>query len=155
MSNVFFGQNADGHWVKLGKYTYRISLEEGYNYENNFNYFSLNISHKNKTQSIGTRLIFRENNTSDKYKTKMDESHPPDPRSLLRDGIVIGEGKIAVDEKNRIITNTLIIYKKENTYSYDKQIQVYKQKKDGFFELILIKEYNNGIEKILLDKYKL
>ncbi len=151
-SNVFLGQNPDEHSIKLGKYTYRIFLEEGYNYELNYTYFSINISHKNKTQNIGTRLTFRENNTSDKYKTKIDESHPPDPRSFLRDGIIIGEGEIVVDKNNKTITHTFSIYEKEAEHSYDKRIQVYKQKKDGFFELIQIKEYYNGIEKTLLDK---
>lgn len=140
--------------VKIGRYKYEIFLSRFYNIENNISSIFYELRFKNKLIHVGTYLSFRRNESSKKYSEKLESWHPDDPRQFYKDGIVLGEGKMDIDKKNKTITNTFTIFYKDHpeNNSFDKRIQIYKQKKDGFFEIILVKEYYNSDEKIIFKK---
>ena len=140
--------------IKIGKYKYEISLKDDWNYERNISIISYNIRFKNKEQWLGTLLTYRKTGSSKNYEKKVSEELPPDIRFTYKDGIILSEGNIAIDQKNREILITEITFYKdvnfENTPNCTKRI--YKQKNDGFFELIKISEYKNDVERKVFEK---
>ena len=82
----------------------------------------------------------------------MNEKLPPNPLLKYRDREVTGEGHIEVDMKSRKITNTFINYTKDYDDEPDSVKRVYKQRKDGFFDLILLIEYKDSKEKVILER---
>lgn len=140
--------------IKIGKYEYEIFLDTSYNVERNFQILSYLIKLGNHKQNLGSYLVYRETGSSKKYLKKVDEKHPPDLRSFLKDGIILSKGAIDIDEKNKVITIIDKTLNNDEDYESepDSTKRVYKQRKDGFFDLILIAEYRNDKEKIVFEK---
>ena len=134
--------------IKIGKYFYEIYLKENWFYEENKSFINYYLRFRNREQFLGNYLTYRKAGSSKNYEKKASEELPPDIRSTYKDGIILSEGNIAIDQKNReILITEKTFYKDvgfENTVDCTKRI--YKQRKNGFFELIKISEYKNDVE---------
>ena len=140
--------------LKIGNYNYELYQHSFFNYERNIDGTSFSIKLKNKEQLLGTAITYRKTNSSKNYEQKASKELPPDIRSTYKDGIILSEGKIDIDEKNKIITVIESTFIKDNGFENepDSVKRIYKQKKNGFFEIVFIAEYKNGIEKIISKK---
>lgn len=138
--------------IMIGKYKYELYLKENWGYEENKSFINYILRFKDREQFIGTYLTFRKTGSSKNYEKKVSPELPPDFRSLYKDGVINSEGEVEIDKKNRLI----IIKEKRFIKDYDSEPdstkRIYKQKKDGFFELMKIFEYRDGEEKIIFEK---
>ncbi|WP_185205177.1 hypothetical protein [Chryseobacterium sp. C3] len=100
---------------------------------------------------MGGFLSYRKNIRS-RNEPSLGENLPPNRLEKLKEWQVIGEGNMMIDHKKRMITTKFINYFKIDESEADSIKNIYKQNKIGFFETVLIKKYNNGIEKILYKK---
>lgn len=118
----------------IGKYEYSFFLKKSFNVENNIDIISYYVRLRDKEQWLGTALTYRKKDSSKNYKKKIDENHPPDPRSILKDGIILSEGVMEINE----IDKKIIIkeYFFEDQMDPSNTERIYIQKKDGFFELL-------------------
>ena len=137
----------------MGNNVYENCLYPFFNYERNINGMSFYIKLKNKEQLLGTAITYRRTDSSGNYK-KINEGMPQDVRSAYKDGVILSEGKIDIDEKNKLITIIENTFVKDDGFENepDSVKRVYRQRKDGFFNLVLLTEYRNGQEKIILKK---
>ena len=137
--------------AKIGKYNYEICLKDFYNYENDEYGINYYIRLKEKEQYIGNFLSYRTFLKS-RNAPIVDGKLPPNPLLKFKDREVTGMGKIEIKKDKQEITNTFIKYKKNYDIEPDSIKTVYRQMNSGFFRLILIKEYINGKEKVILKK---
>lgn len=151
MSNFIVGQEiTQPDKIRIGKYEYEIYLKDFYSYEIDEYGINYYIRLKGKEQAIGSFLSYRTHLKS--RDIGMNEKLPPNPLLKYRDREVTGEGHIEVDMKSRKITNTFINYTKDYDDEPDSVKRVYKQRKDGFFDLILLIEYKDSKEKVILER---
>lgn len=137
--------------TKIGKFNYEICLKDFYNYENDEYGINYYIRLKEKEQYIGNFLSYRTFLKS-RDAPIVDDKLPPNPLLKFKDREITGIGKIEIKKNKREITNTFIKYKKNYEIEPDSIRNVYRQMDSGFFRLILIKEYINGKEKVILKK---
>ncbi|MDN3607097.1 hypothetical protein [Kaistella yonginensis] len=140
--------------IKIGKYKYEIYLKENWFYEENKSFINYILRFKNRERFLGNHLTYRKTGSSKNYEKKVSEELPPDMRSTYKDGVILSEGNITIDEKNKeIVILEKTFYKDEDFEDNpDSTKRIYKQKKDGYFELIKIIENKNGQESIVLKK---
>lgn len=152
LSNLISGQEIiQPDKTKIGKYEYEIYLKDFYSYEIDEYGINYYIRLKGREQAIGSFLLYRTHLKSRDIET-MNEKLPPNPLLKFKDREVTGEGNIELDKKSGKITNTFINYTKTNDDEPDSVKRVYKQRKDGFFDLILLIEYKDGKEKVILKR---
>lgn len=140
--------------LKIGNYVYSNYLYPFFNYERNIDGMSFYIRLNDKKQFLGTAITYRRTNSSKNYEKKVGKELPPDVRSTYKDGIILSEGKIDIDEKNKMITIVENTFVKDNGFENepDSVKRVYRQRKGGLFNLVLLTEYRNGQEKIIVKK---
>ncbi len=151
--SMFKGQeiNADKK-IKIGKFEYKIYLKEDWNYEDNKTIIRYIINRNGKEQVLGFFLTYRKPNSSEEFKNKIDENHPPDERSLFKDGIINLQGNMKIDYSSNIIEFAEFNFHKDYDSEPDCTIRKFRQNKQGFFDLILIKEISKDSEKIVFQK---
>ena len=103
---------------------------------------------------MGILLTYRKTGSSKNFVKKVSEELPPDIRATYKDGIILSEGTIEIDKMNKTITIIeKTIYKDEgfeDEPDYTKRI--YKQKRNGFFELKNIINKKNDQEEVIFKK---
>ena len=140
--------------IKIGNFEYEINLKEAWFYEENKSYINYTLRLKNEQQFLGNYLTYRKTGSSKNYEKKVSAELPPDPRSVLKDGVILSEGEIEINKNRReIIVIEKILYKdKDFEDSPDSIKRIYRQRKNGIFELLKISEYYGSIEKVMFEK---
>ena len=139
--------------IQIGKFKYTVGNSETFFlYENNINVINFELCFKNKYQLIGSKITYRISGSSSNYNFKVDDNHPSDVRSAYKDGIILSIGELNVNSEERTITVKIKNVNKDNDSSPDTIESIYKQKKNGFFELVKIIEAINGKENVVFMK---
>ena len=139
--------------IKIGKFKYTVGISETYFlYENNINVINFELSFKNKYQLIGSKITYRMPGSSSNYNFKVDDSHPSDVRATYKDGIILSIGELKVNFEERTITVKVKNVNKDNDTLPDTSVSLYKQKKNGFFELIKIIDVSNEKENVIFKR---
>lgn len=149
-SNIF-AQEIYPNKAKIGKYSYEIYLKGFYNYEIDEYGINYCIRLNGKERIIGPFLTYRTFLKS-RMAPIVDENLPPNPLLKFSDREVTGGGKIEIKKSKREIVNTFIKYTKNYESEPDSVKSVYKQTKNGLFNIVLISEYHNGKEKTVFKK---
>lgn len=152
-SSIYSQEIFQNEQIQIGNFKYTLGISAKYFiYEENKNVINFELRFKNKHQLIGSKITYRMPESSSNYNFKVDDSHPSDVRTTYKDGIILSTGELKVDLKERSITVEVKYVNKDNETVPDTSVSLYKQKKNGFFELIKIIEVSNGKENVVFKK---
>ena len=140
--------------IKIGDYKYEIFLQDGWNYERNLNYINFILKFRHEEQFLGNYLTYRKTSSSQNYKNKISEELPLDIRSTYKDGIILSEGEIEINEAKKTITAISKTFYKDKGFESDPDTikRIYRQKRCGSFELVQVSEFGNNKETITYKK---
>lgn len=137
--------------TKIGKYQYEFFLQDIYFHEDDEYGINYYIHLKDKKQFIGSFITYRTFIRSRKALI-VDKDLPPSPLLKFNDREVTGVGSLKIKKKTKEIISTFKRYVKNHESDADSIKRNYKQREDGFFNLVSVTEYRDGKEEVVFKK---